>query len=88
MEYACLYTSNCSVDWIIDSRSYHHVTPSKDNFVSYISSDYGKVQFRNNHFCSIVGVGDAHIKTKEGHHILLKRDRHVPYMCMHMLCVG
>jgi hypothetical protein len=87
-EDACLYTSKYNVDWILDSRASHHVTPSKDNFVAYSSSDYGKVQLGNNHFWSIVGVGDVHIKEKEGQHILLKWDRHVSDICMSMIFVG
>jgi hypothetical protein len=65
MEDACLFPSNYSVDWILDYGASHYATPSKDKFVAYSSSDYGKLHFGNNHFCSIVGVGDVHIKTKE-----------------------
>jgi hypothetical protein len=88
MEDACLFVSNYSIDWILDSGASHHVTPSKDNFVAYSSGDYGKVHLGNNHFCNIVGVGDVQIKTKEGQHILLKQVRHIPEMCMSLISVG
>jgi hypothetical protein len=58
MEDACLFVSNYSVDWILDSGASHHVTPINDNFVAYSYDDYGKVHLRNNHFCNNVGLGD------------------------------
>lgn len=59
VEDACVYTSNSSFDWILDSGASHHVTPCKDIFVSYNPDDYGRVHLGNNHFFSIVGVGDV-----------------------------
>ena len=59
MEDACLYTSNSSIVWILDSGASHYVIPSKTNFVSYEIGDYGRVHLGNNHFCDIVGVGDV-----------------------------
>ena len=88
MEDACLYTSSNSIDWIIDSRASHHVTPSKDNFVTYNLGDYGRVRLGNNHFCKIVGVGDVQIRTKDGQDILLKQVRHILGMCMNLIFVG
>ena len=72
IEDACLYTSSGSFDWILDSGESHHVTPCKDSFVAYNPGDYGRVYLGNNHFCSIVRVGDVHIKMKNGQDILLK----------------
>jgi hypothetical protein len=66
VEDACVYTSSSSFDWILDSGASHHVTPCKDSFVSYNPGDYGRVHLGNNHFCSIVGVGDVQIKMKDG----------------------
>jgi len=88
MEYACLFSFNYSIDWILDSGASHHVTPSKDNFVAYSFGDYGKVHLGNNHFCSIVGVGDVQIKTNEGQHILLKPIRHIPEIRMGLISIG
>ena len=59
VEDACVYTSSSNFDRIPDSRASHHVTPCKDSFVSYNLGDYGRVHLGNNHFCSIVGVGDV-----------------------------
>ena len=60
IEEACLYTSNSSIDWIVEYGSSHHVTPCKINFVSYeTSGHYGRVQLGNNHLCNIDGVGDV-----------------------------
>ena len=78
VEDACVYTSSSSFNWILDSGASHHVTPCKDSFVSYNPGDYGRVHLGNNHFCSIVGVGDVQIKMKDGQDILLKQIRHVP----------
>ena len=88
MEDACLYTSSNSIDWILDSGASHHVTPSKDNFVTYNPGDYGRVHLGNNHFCKIVGVGDVQIRTKDGQNILLKQVRRIPEMCMNLISVG
>ena len=88
MEDACLYTSNNSIDWILDFGASHHVTPSKDNFVTYNPDDYGRVNLGNKHFNNIVGMGDVQIKTKDGQGILLKQARHIPYMCMNLISVG
>lgn len=65
VEDAYVYTSSSSFDWILDSGASHHVTPCKDSFVSYNPGDYGRVHLGNNHFCSIVGVGDVQIKMKD-----------------------
>ena len=72
VEDACVYTYSSSIDWILDSGASHHVTPCKDSFVSYNPCDYSRVHLGNNHFCSIVGVGDVVIKMKHGQDILLK----------------
>ena len=88
MEDACLYTSSNNIDWILDSGASHHVTPSKDNFVTYNPGDYGRVHLGNNHFCKIVGVGDVQIRTKDGQDIFLKQVRHIPEMCMNLISVG
>ena len=83
-----IYTSSSSINWILDSRATHHVTPSKTNFVSFEVGDYGRVHLGNNHICNIVGVGDVQIQTKDGNDILLKQVRHVPYMRMSLISVG
>ena len=77
MEDVCLFTSSSS-DWIHEFGASDHVTPCKDNFVSYKILDYGRVQLRNNHYCNIVGVGDVRMRIKDGNNILLKQARHVP----------
>ena len=88
MEDACLYTSISRIDLILVSGAYHHVTPSKTNFVSYEVGDYGRVHLGNNHFCDIVGVGDVQIQTKDGHEILLNEVNHFPKMHMSLILVG
>ena len=55
----CLYTSSSSIDWTLDSREIHHVTPCKNNYVTYETSDNGRVRSGNNHFCNIVGTRDV-----------------------------
>ena len=85
---ACLYTSSSSFDWIIYSGASHHLTPCKDNFVGYNCGDYGRVHLGNNHFCSIVGVGDVQIKMKDGQDILLKQVRDVPKILMSLISMG
>ena len=78
IEDACLYNYSNSIDWILESRASHHVTPCKTNFVSYETCDYGIVCLGNNHFCNIVGVRDVWIQKKDGNDILLKQVRHDP----------
>ena len=58
VEEVCLYISSSSIDWVLDSRASKHVTPCKNNFVTYEEVDHGKVHLGNNNFCNIVGVGD------------------------------
>ena len=43
IEDACLYTSSCSIDWILDYGASYHVTPCKANFVAYKTGDYDRV---------------------------------------------
>ena len=88
VEDAFVYTSSSSFDWILDSMASHHVTPCKDSFVSYNPGDYGRVHLGNNHFCSIIGVGDVQIKMKDGQDILLKQVRHVLEMHMSLISMG
>lgn len=88
VEDACVYTSISSFDGILDSGASHHVIPCKDSFVSYNPGDYGRVHLGTNHFCSIVGVGDVHIKMKDGQDILLKQVRHVSEMRMSLISMG
>ena len=73
-----MYTFGCNIDCIFDSRASHHVTPCKDNFVTYKTSDCGRVHLGNKHYCNIVGVGDVPIRTKDRQDILLKLVRHIP----------
>ena len=42
MEDACLYTSSDNIYWILESRSSHHISPCKNNFVSYEIGDYDR----------------------------------------------
>ena len=58
LEEVCLYISSSSIDWVLDSRASKHVTPCKNNFVTYEEVDHGRVHLGNNNFCNIVGVGD------------------------------
>jgi len=88
VEDSCVYTSSSSFYWILDCGASHHVTACKDSFVSYNPGDYGRVHLGNNHFCSIVGVGDVHIKMKDGKYILLKQVKHVPEMCLSLISMG
>ena len=41
IEDAHLYNYSNSIDWILESRASHHVTPCKTNFVSFEVGDYG-----------------------------------------------
>ena len=72
----------------LDSGASHHVTPCKDSFVSHNLGDYGRVHLGNNHFCSILGVGDVQIKMKDGQDIFLTQVRHVPEMRMSLISMG
>ena len=72
VEEAWLYIYSSSIDWVLDSGVYHHVTPCKNNFSTYEEVDHGRVHLGNNHFSNIVGVKDVWIKTKDGQGILLK----------------
>lgn len=88
LEDACVYTSNSSFHWILDSGESQHVTPCKDNIDAYNIGDYGRAHLGNNRLCSIVGVGDVQIKMKDGQDILLKHVKHVPEMHMSLISMG
>ena len=77
-EDSCLYASNHDNDWILDSGSSYHATPSRENFISYKFGNLCKVRVGNKSLCDIKGVGDVIIKTKDGSSLLLKHVRHIP----------
>ncbi|GAA0155424.1 hypothetical protein LIER_38084 [Lithospermum erythrorhizon] len=65
-------------EWIIDSGASFHVTPHKNFFYSYEEGDYGVVKMGNNGISKIIVVGDVHLKTAQGHTIILEKVRHIP----------
>lgn len=86
-EYSCFYVSNHDNDWILDSETSYHATPSRENFISYKSSNLGKVQVGNKSHCDIKGVGDVIIKTQDISSLLTKHLRHVE-LGMNLISIG
>ena len=84
-EDAFLYASNHDNDWILDSGSSYHATPSRENCISYKSGNLGKVRVGNKSICDIKVVGDVIVKTKDGSSLFLKWVRHVPELGMNLI---
>ncbi|GAA0143537.1 hypothetical protein LIER_35758 [Lithospermum erythrorhizon] len=59
-------------EWVINSGAPFHVTPHKRFFSSCEFEDFGVAKMGNNGVSQIVAVGDVHLKTKQGHTIILK----------------
>ncbi|RDY00866.1 hypothetical protein CR513_15879, partial [Mucuna pruriens] len=58
-----LVTTTTSDDFIIDSGATLHVTPRKELFTSYTSSDFGELKIGNDGVNKVIGVGDVCLQT-------------------------
>ena len=47
---------NAECSWVVDSDASFHLTPKRECFSSYTTSDYGHVRMGNDGECKIVGI--------------------------------
>ena len=52
--------------WIVDSGATLHVTPRKDFFTSYTSSEFRVLKMGNDSVSKVIGVGDVCLQTNMG----------------------
>nr|KYP43340.1 Retrovirus-related Pol polyprotein from transposon TNT 1-94 [Cajanus cajan] len=52
--------------WIFDSGATLHVSPRKEFFTSYTSSDFGVLKMGNDSVSKVIGVGDVCLQTNMG----------------------
>ncbi|RDX79232.1 hypothetical protein CR513_40372, partial [Mucuna pruriens] len=62
--------------WIIHSSTTFHVTPRKEFFTSYTSSDFGVLKMGNDGLSKVIGVSDVCLQTNIGVQLWLKRVKH------------
>ncbi|RDY09561.1 hypothetical protein CR513_06046, partial [Mucuna pruriens] len=79
--------------WIIDSGATLHVTPKKELFTSYTSSDFGVLKMGNNGVSKVIGVGDVCLQTNMTVQLWLRGVKHAPdvhfnFISMYMLDDG
>ena len=71
-EQKCEHVAKNVVEWVVDSTTSHHVTPTKRLFTTYNAGDFGVVKMGNSSYSKIVGVGDVCSKTNVGCTLMLK----------------
>ncbi|RDX81121.1 hypothetical protein CR513_38240, partial [Mucuna pruriens] len=64
--------------WIIDSGATLHVTPRKEFFTSYTTSDFGVLKIGNDGVTKVIGVGDVCLQTNTGMQLWLRGVKHAP----------
>jgi hypothetical protein len=74
--------------WILDSASSFHVTPRKEWFFSYKSSEFGFVYLGDDTSYPAVGVGEVKIKLEDGGEHVLQGVRHVPGLKRNLISLG
>ena len=62
---------------LIDWGASYHATPYANYFVTYTSSDFGKVYMDNKSVVNIVGMGDVHLLVNGGSKLILKNVRYI-----------
>ena len=71
-EQKCEHVAKNDVEWVVDSTTSHHVTPTKRLFTTYNAGDFGVVKMGNSSYSKIVRVGDVCSKTNVGCTLMLK----------------
>jgi len=64
--------------WILDSRCSYHITPKREWFKTYKSTNFGCVYLGDDRCCNIVGIGDVRIRMYDGTTRTLCDVRHIP----------
>ncbi|KAL0368146.1 UNVERIFIED_CONTAM: hypothetical protein Scaly_1033500 [Sesamum calycinum] len=82
-------STNQYVDaWFLDSGCSSHVTPNREWFSSYRSSNPGSVYLGDDRCCNIVVVGEVRIKMYNGTVRTLSDDRHIPNLKKNLISLG
>ncbi|RDX69595.1 hypothetical protein CR513_51267, partial [Mucuna pruriens] len=73
--------------WIIDSSATLHVTPRKEFFTSYITSDFGVLKMGNDGVTKVIDVGDVCLQTNTGMQLWLRGVKHAPDVRFNLISV-
>jgi len=73
--------------WVVDTAASFHITPHRDFFFSYTSSNFGWVRMENEAKCKIVGMRDIQLETSIGCKLLFKDVRYVPEMRFSLISI-
>ena len=74
--------------WVIDSGASSHLTPKKECFSSYTTSDHGYMKMGNEHACKIVGIGKVCLLTSIGCRMVLKDVHRVLDIRLNLISIG
>lgn len=72
--------------WVIDSGASFHATSNRHSFINYVSGNFGEVYLRDDHPCSVVGIGEVQINLN-GSVWKLKDVRHIPELRKNLISV-
>lgn len=64
-------------NWVLDSSMSFHMSPNIRRFSDFSILDGGFVKHENNESCHIKGIGNILLKSKNGHHLMLRHIRYV-----------
>ena len=73
-----VHLSNDESTWMIDSGVSFHLTPKKECFSSYTTSDHGYMKMGNEHACKIVEIGNVCFLISTGCRMVLRDVCRVP----------
>ncbi|KAA0051598.1 Retrovirus-related Pol polyprotein from transposon TNT 1-94 [Cucumis melo var. makuwa] len=65
--------------WVIDSSASIHATSKREVFASYTLGDFGSVRMGNDESANVVGIGDVHLKNRNGSRLILKCETYFRY---------
>ncbi|KAA0040427.1 Retrovirus-related Pol polyprotein from transposon TNT 1-94 [Cucumis melo var. makuwa] len=74
--------------WVIDSGASVHATSKREFFASYTPGDFGSVRMGNDGPTNVVGIGDVHLKNRNGSRLILKNVKHIPDIHMNLISTG
>ncbi|KAL0551899.1 hypothetical protein IC582_010991 [Cucumis melo] len=74
--------------WVIDSGASVHATSKREFFASYTPGDFGSVRMGNDGSTNVVGIGDVHLKNRNGSRLILKNVKHIPDIRMNLISTG
>ena len=73
--------------WVIDSGASVHATSKREFFASYTPGDFGSVMMDNDGSTNTVGIGDVHLKNRNGSRLILKNVKHIPDIRMNLISI-